>query len=140
MVGIRKISQLITTSLRKRAEGNPSRHCATVRERTRTGDPPRLVEVVARLSRRHRSPNRRVRWHRPNQINIPPVASDCQLQPCVLVPPAAGIFSSFLLRERIYLCPSRLPFAPIPASIIDRASLLSSSLFLARYARCHSPS
>lgn len=121
----------------KACRGKPARHCATVRERTRTGDPPRLVEVVARLSRRHRrsatgQPNRRVRRHRPNQINIPPIASDSLLQP-----------SSFLLRRNFLLVPSsssrtclfvylsRLPFAPIPASIIDRASLLFFSLFLA---------
>lgn len=90
-----------------RIRRKPVRHSAPL-----YGDPPRPVEVVARLSRwrglaapgrsacRRRpvslTDDRRVRWHRPNQINIPPLRGS--LRPSSSFPPPA--FSSFLLRLR----------------------------------------
>lgn len=102
-------SNRVFESRAPRIRRKPVRHSAPL-----YGDPPRPVEVVARLSRRRglaapgrsacrRRPvsltdDRRVRWHRPNQINIPPLRGSLRPSPHVLVPPPA--FSSFLLRLR----------------------------------------
>lgn len=99
----------------------PVRHSAPL-----CGDPPRPVEVVARLSRRaapgrsacRRRPvsltdDRRVRWHRPNQINIPPLRDFLRPSRLASSFPLRRFLPSFFVFADAPCTSSHLQFAPI---------------------------
>ncbi|KYN19336.1 hypothetical protein ALC57_08309 [Trachymyrmex cornetzi] len=84
----------------------------------------RPIGVPTATGQPNRRPARRVHWHRPNQINIPPLRGF--LQPSRLTSSFFLRRSSFLLRLRGRRVPRvstlRLQFASIPGSTVDRDS------------------
>lgn len=95
------------------------RHCAVTRHALSRSSRASLAAPGGSACRRRPvslTDDRRVRWHRPNQINIPPLRASRPRS-------SSGVFFLPSSSSRTCRVPmSRLQSAPIPASIPDRVS------------------
>lgn len=123
--------------MRRGSGGNPSdilRHCTVTRHALSRSSRASLAGAARpRQAGQPLTDDRRVHRHRPNQINIPPVA---RLPPTIAPRvPSSGVF--FLPSSSSRRVPtSRLQFSPILVSAADRVSSRFSRSCLAPETRC----